>query len=76
MSMDNTVRTPNDLFANIDVPLKKAKAITFLMAYAAKEGSFQCGEELAWAQQIVDELIDNALTAAEQLAEIGRAAAC
>lgn len=75
--MGNTVQTPRkiDLLADIDSALEKVKAITFLMAFAAKEGSFQCGDEMDWAQQVVGGLINDASSAVEQLAKIGEGSA-
>lgn len=56
------------LFDNISQDLNKAKAIACLMAYAVAEGSSDHGEEVIWAQQVVGELIDDALKSAEILA--------
>lgn len=68
--MENTAQTPNKtgLFTKIDVPLKQARAVVRLMAYAANEGSIDHSDEMMWAQQVVSGLIDSALIAAEQLA--------
>ena len=62
-------RSKIDLFDNIDMRLKKAKAIVFLMSYAANEGSMNCGEELIWAQQVANGLIDDAMKSVAVLAD-------
>jgi hypothetical protein len=74
METTNTSPSKIELFDKIDVRLKKAKAITCLMAYAANEGSLDHGEELIWAQQVANGLIDEALSAASQLADIAKEA--
>lgn len=69
METTNTV-TINKLeqFDKIDVSLKKAKAIVRLMVYAANEGSIDHGEEMIWAQQVVDFLIADAMKSVALLA--------
>ena len=71
--MENTNTTPTisklEHFDHIDVRMKKAKAIVRLMAYAANEGSIDHGEELIWAQQVVNELIEGAMKSVAVLAD-------
>lgn len=69
MENTNTASSKIELFDKIDVRLKKAKAIVFLMSYAANEGSMDCGEELIWAQQVANGLIDDAMKSVAVLAE-------
>lgn len=69
METTNTAPSKLELFDKIDVRLKKAKAITCLMAYAANEGSLDHGEELIWAQQVANGLIDEAFKFAAVLAD-------
>lgn len=72
MENTNTVAVTTDKlehFDRIDVALKKAKAITCLMAYAVAEGSLSFGEEVIWAQQVVGGLIYDAMESAEILAD-------
>lgn len=70
MEATNTVITNKvEQFDKIDVSLKKAKAIVRLMAYAANEGTISHGEELIWAQQVVDYLIADAMKSVAALAE-------
>jgi hypothetical protein len=57
------------LFDNISQDLNKAKAIARLMAYAVAEGLTDHGEEIIWAHQVVDSLIDEAFESAEILAD-------
>lgn len=68
--MDTTNESPSKLglFDNIDQSLKKAKAISRLMAYAANEGSLDHGDELIWAHQVVGNLIDDAMKSVAILA--------
>lgn len=70
--MENTNTAPTDKlehFDKIDASLKKAKAIVRLIAYAANEGSLDHGEEIIWAQQVVDSLIADAMKSVAVLAE-------
>lgn len=69
--MNNTNESPSKLglFDDIDQSLKKAKAISRLMAYAANEGTLDLGDELLWAHQVVDSLIKDAMTSVEILAD-------
>lgn len=69
MENTNTASSKIELFDKIDVRLKKAKAIVFLMSYAANEGSMDCGEELIWAQRVANGLIDDAMKSVAVLAE-------
>ncbi len=69
MENTNTASSKIELFDNIDIRLKKAKAIVRLMAYAANEGSIDHGEEMIWAQQVVDSLIADAMKSVALLAD-------
>ena len=64
-------RTPDQLGLKnaISVKLNKAKAITNLMANAVKGSDFEPGDEVLWAQQVIDDLISDAMRDVEQLTE-------
>lgn len=70
--MENPNEVPNKLhlFDDINTSLKQAKAIACLMAYAAKEGSLDFGEDLIWAHQVVDTLIDDAMKSVAILTDL------